>query len=367
MLRTLLDDTQLTCPSCRGLVDGEVQEHALFLAASHAEVDGNVVHGMLGCRGCGTQYPIVDGVPVVLRDVAGWLRQQERAVFGRSDLPCALDHWLRAAWPDDQDPSWHRQMLAVYGATLGDDPVSRDPFLAELDQTRRRTQRFLDTRRQEALSHYERGALVLDAGAAVGESALSFAAHGARVLAVDTDFGALRVLSRLLREGSVELPRWRHAGNDYVSTTVTLPKGVDPARVLPIAADAAAPPVHAELFDVVAAYNLLDNVPDPVLLLRQLHAVLRPGGRLLVASPFDWVSRCTPPHARLGEGLRANAGDGADAAEALVALLEGRLPFVAPELAFRVTHREDLPWILPRHRRSAHVFATHYVEAVKLE
>ena len=205
--------------------------------------------------------------------------------------------------------------------------------------------------------------LVADLGCGVGASSLALADSGARVMAVDFDFAALRVLARLVRSGEATVPVWGHGGADYGSTRIRLREGQDASAILPIAADALAPPFAADTFDLVTCYHLIDNVPEPVVLLRQMAAILRPNGRLHLASPYDWVARCTPRAQQLGAGI---GGTGErDPAVVMQHLLEGRMPELAPGLRFRIDHQvHDLPWIIRRHARSYHVFLCHYVEAV---
>ena len=54
-------------------------------------------------------------------------------------------------------------------------------------------------------------------------------------------------------------------------------------------------------YDVVTCLDVLEHVPQPEELVRQLHEYLRPGGRLFVSAPFALVSEDHPTH------LRANA------------------------------------------------------------
>lgn len=371
MLRNLLAQQLLTCPACRGVREGQFHDHPLHLHQVLEERDGHLVQGFLACRGCSVRYPVIDGVAVIIKDTAAWLRRQERAVFWRDDLSFGLGSWLLQAWPDDQDPNWRRQMLATYAWNFHPDGEGGDAGAGEdasasawLFQRRRRTLEFLAERQRLLVEGAGHQPLVWDAGASVGASSLAMAAMGARVVAMDLDFGPLRLLARLLRERRVTVPRWRHGGFDYVPREITLPPDCPPSQVAVIAADASDPPVRARSMNAVTAYNLLDNAADPVLLLRQLVAALRPGGTLVLSSPYDWVSRATPLHKRLGEALRRSAGDEPDAATALRHLLTGALPALAPELHCQITHEvQQLPWVLPRHERSLHIFISHYLEA----
>ncbi len=365
MLNDLLQAELIACPVCRGMVDGQFIDHPLYMAQTLEQADGVVVQGFLGCRGCTVRHPIVDGVAIVFKNTAEWLRQQERPVLGRGDLDAAMSNWLANAWADDQDPNWRRQMLGIYAQDLAGESDRPHEFSKALEATRQQTRAFIEQRQAAVVASLGDDPLVLDAGCAVGASSLGLQRAGARVIALDHDFGPLRMLATLLREGSIEVPHWRAGGNDYSSTTVQLPAETDRSKIAVIASDATDPPFRPGIADAVTAYNVIDNVAEPVLLLRQLHAILKTGGTLISSSPYDWVSRCTEPEHRLGESIRADPKDG-DAGRALIALLTGLLPSHAPEMSMTVQHEHPgLPWVLHRHDRSAHLFMSHYVEASK--
>ncbi|MDP2315435.1 MAG: methyltransferase domain-containing protein [Pseudomonadota bacterium] len=65
----------LVCPACRHVVGGDL--HVRTLAP---------VGGLLGCD-CGATYPVVDGIPIVFRDVDTWLRSEGVEALRRHDLP----------------------------------------------------------------------------------------------------------------------------------------------------------------------------------------------------------------------------------------------------------------------------------------
>lgn len=68
----------LVCPACRRLVDG----------ALHVRLLSDTEPGLLGCA-CGARYPVVDGIPIVLRDLAAWLEGEGAEALRRADLPDA--------------------------------------------------------------------------------------------------------------------------------------------------------------------------------------------------------------------------------------------------------------------------------------
>jgi uncharacterized protein YbaR (Trm112 family)/SAM-dependent methyltransferase len=362
MLRSLLDDGLLACPACRGVRDGSFHDAPLTLASVAQERGGRIWQGMLACTGCGSRYPVVDGVPVVMKDVAGWVRAQERSLLWRDDLEPGLEGWLRAAWPEHEDPNWKRELLATYARDLAPPCDDGAALGAVLAQQQRDTRAFLLERQRVLLAAAGPEPLVLDLGGGVGAQALAMAGLGARVVALDREHGPLRLLSTLLVEGRAEVPRWRHGGTDFVPTDVALPEGVEPATVLPLVADATDPPLRGGRLPLVTAYNLLDNVADPLLLLRQAHALLAPGGALVVSSPYDWSARVTPIALRLGASIRIGADAEPDPAQALRDLLVGRLPALAPGLRLVLEQDRELAWVLQRHDRSWHAFLSHYLE-----
>ena len=86
--------TGLVCPACRRVQDGRLVDHELL-------------PGPLGlrCPGCGRDHPVVDGVPLVLRDLDAWLSAEAPALLRRTDLDPLLEARLSrgaggVAWRD---------------------------------------------------------------------------------------------------------------------------------------------------------------------------------------------------------------------------------------------------------------------------
>ncbi len=354
----------LWCPVCRGLRGGVYHDSPVELAEVFEEEAGVVVMGALRCLACPARFPIVDGVAILLRDLAAWTRREERSLLGRDDLPGPLRDAFLLAWSDDEDPGWRREMLAIYARDP--DPAAPpapddapDGLAAALAAAAREGRAYLAARRRALAADLAPGAWAADLGCGVGASSLDLAAAGAGaglgVLALDAAFAPLRALALLLRRGVIDVPRWRHGGDDFPSARVVR-EDARGAPVLPVVGDALDPPLGAGRLELVTAYGLLDNVANPVVLVRQAAAALRrPGGRLALSTPFDWVSRCTPREERLLEP---------DPAAALDRLLAGGEPERAPGLRLALEHaRDDVPWVLRRHRRSAHAFLCRYVEA----
>ncbi len=90
----------LVCVRCRRLVAGEV-------TVAYLVPDGP----LLRC-GCGAVYPVLDGIPLVLRDLAGWMRSEATEALARQDLP----EPVAAVLAEAEGGAWrrNRQLREVY-------------------------------------------------------------------------------------------------------------------------------------------------------------------------------------------------------------------------------------------------------------
>jgi hypothetical protein len=94
----------------------------------------------------------------------------------------------------------------------------------------------------------------------------------------------------------------------------------------------------------VAALNLLDAVHAPDTLLTVARALTRPGGELLLASPYAWQS------GHVGEGHRLGTHDpGAEVVRRLTAA------------GCAVEDEADVDWTLRRDDRSTVAYRTHWL------
>jgi 2-polyprenyl-3-methyl-5-hydroxy-6-metoxy-1,4-benzoquinol methylase len=108
------------------------------------------------------------------------------------------------------------------------------------------------------------------------------------------------------------------------------------------------------VFDRVVALNLLDSVASPRQLLSVLDGLCRPGGELIVSSPYAWQSSVMADAERLG---------GHDPAGALAALLQSGSELAA---RYEIEDEADLPWTLRRDARSCASYSIHYLRARKM-
>ncbi|HEY9672105.1 MAG TPA: class I SAM-dependent methyltransferase [Waterburya sp.] len=104
------------------------------------------------------------------------------------------------------------------------------------------------------------GKLLLDLGCGAGENSVYFAQKGARCVAADYSPGMVEVALKLAATNGVKI------------------KGCT--------ANAMALDFPDNTFDLVYASNLLHHIPDPKLALKEMHRVLKPGGKACFWDPL---------------------------------------------------------------------------------
>lgn len=95
-------------------------------------------------------------------------------------------------------------------------------------------------------------------------------------------------------------------------------------------------------YDVVFAGNLLDRLYDPIAFLQSIKARLRPGGLLVLASPYTWLQEHTPRE-RWPGGYKNSMGEN-------FTTLEGITQALAPEFT-PVDNPVDIPFVIRETRR----------------
>jgi SAM-dependent methyltransferase len=93
-------------------------------------------------------------------------------------------------------------------------------------------------------------------------------------------------------------------------------------------------------FDVVMMANLIDRVPDPRKLLKQMPALLNRGGQLILTSPYTWLREYTPRANWLGGFKRGGRP------VRTFAVLESIL-----STDFKLSRRRDIPFLIREHAR----------------
>lgn len=184
-----------------------------------------------------------------------------------------------------------------------------------------------------------KGARGLDLGCAVGRSTFELARHCTNTIGIDYSRKFIDAAEIIRESGELSYQRT----DEGALTTALLarrPVDVSADQLSFEVGDAMNLRKDLGVFDVVLAANLIDRLHKPSVFLGQLPSLVKPGGQLIVTSPYTWLDEFTPREHWLGgyqrEGMR-------------VATLAGLR--LALEEDFTLTDVRDLPFVIREHAR----------------
>jgi len=183
-----------------------------------------------------------------------------------------------------------------------------------------------------------RGARALDLGCGVGGITFELARVCGEVIGIDRSRRFIRAARALQRDGRVAYDLVEE-GVLTVPRMARIDPAIDRSRVRFEVGDATEVRHDLGTFDVVVLANLLDRLSDPVRCLRALPRLVRPGGQLVISSPYTWLTDYTPRSRWLGGIVRG--GKRITVHEAL----RRELP------SFRLVDRVDVPFTIRDHAR----------------
>ena len=139
----------------------------------------------------------------------------------------------------------------------------------------------------------------LDLGCAVGRSTFELSRWAPEVVGIDLSHRFIAAANRVRETGRIEIRRVEE-GELVTLFTRELPSDLRRQRCRFEIGDATELPTDIGQFDVVLAANLIDRVQSPGNLLHSFSALVRPGGHLILSSPYTWLEEFTPKSAWLG-------------------------------------------------------------------
>ncbi len=176
----------------------------------------------------------------------------------------------------------------------------------------------------------------LDVGCAVGASAFELARRARRVVGVDFSRAFIDAARTLQRAGRIDA-QVAVEGRRMRDFAARAPDGVERSRVEFLVGDATNLPQDLGAFDVVLAANLICRLPEPRKFLDRLPELVKPGGILLLATPFSWLEEFTPAENWLGGKPETDSSF-----EILRRMLDSH---------FELETTKDLPFLIREHSR----------------
>ncbi|MFN2547396.1 MAG: methyltransferase domain-containing protein [Myxococcales bacterium] len=276
---------------------------------------------LLRCRGCARTYPVLDGIPVLFKDLA---QTDTLGFFTPLNQPEALAA-IAAAGPDGAPLPHLVEQLSSYL------PAWESGFEGLAQKLRDRPP--VD--------------LALEIGCGVGRGLFELSRNANAVVGLDRSGSFLRAARTLLSGQDLPYAR-RMSGRSYVRASVRAPSAVTNVQL--VCGDALDPPFAPEQFQRVVAFNVLDSVRSPRALLHHIHQLATPRAEILLASPYAWRDDVVPVAERLGTSDPATA-----------------LREEIRTLGWSIKEEAEVPWTLRRDARALSLYQTHFVRCLKAE
>jgi len=354
MRRSSFEALKPVCPICR---QRESVDSPLFVAIEEKADDEAILAGILQCGRCGGEFPVLDGMPVLVPDVRRFVEDNLFYLMAREDLTPAVESLLGDAAGATSALQSIRQHVSSYvWDHWGDhDPQEEDaPGAARPGSIARALDNGL-----KLLSESLPAGPVIDIGCGPGRVAAEIAARTGRlVVGVDLSVALARAARQALSNGAVDYPR-RRIGVVYDRRrfTITSPGS---ERVEVWLCDALHLPFADRTFALAAAMNLIDCVTEPRAALVEMGRVLKENGEALFALPFDWTDRVTPAEHWLGGHSQRGPYGGRPEDVLDTMLRDGE--FAAGNLR-AVGEAIEVPWHVRLHDRSCMHYTCRMVVA----
>lgn len=182
-------------------------------------------------------------------------------------------------------------------------------------------------------------ARALELGCAVGRASFELSRFCREVVGIDFSQAFITAAQRLSQEGKARFG-FADEGELRSEYEYQLNPAYHPDRVHFEVGDACQLRPDLGSFDIVVAANLLCRLPRPESLLKRLPELVRPGGQLLITSPYTWMEQYTPKSAWLGGFERG--GEAIRSLETLKSHLSSN---------FECSEVCDMPFLIREHSR----------------
>ena len=313
-MKELLVDL-LICPSCLPV------EAALKCLIS--EKDGeDILSGSLYCPQCNNNYPIQDGVAILLPVSS----EVDPRVPSKYENPLLLSSYLWAHYADILKDMDATAAYEEWSALLRDD-----------------------------------SGISLDAGCSVGRFTFEMSKKSNFAVGIDNSRVFIKTARQLMIDRQMEFSM-PEEGLLREQRIIKLPETFDSTKVEFVVGDAQRLPFRGNSFSSVASLNLVDKIPSPLAHLREMNRVAgENNSQFLISDPFSWSADAAEEEAWLGgvtEG--AYAGKGINNIRSLLTTGgEGFLPI------WKVEKRDHIWWKIRNHKNHFELIRSCYIKAIR--
>jgi putative 4-mercaptohistidine N1-methyltranferase len=174
----------------------------------------------------------------------------------------------------------------------------------------------------------------LDLGCAVGRSTFELARWAGEVIGIDLSSQFIAAAHAMQETGEVQI-RIVEEGERSTVVIRRLDPQIDRSKCRFFVGDALQISPELGSFDLILAANLIDRVPRPADLLREIKRFVRSDGHVILASPYTWLAEFTPSKNWL--------------ADASVSTLSRIQEILEPDLVLAAA--KDMPFLIREHAR----------------
>lgn len=342
------------CPVCRR----NSMEAGLVIGRVLKEKRGGILEGILLCSNpqCLSEFPIVDGIPIIVADLRTYVSCNILSINGRNDFTADMESLIGDCCGPGSAFDANRQSLSVYAF---DHYGDFDPEKEALETVSPGSILNLVRKGLDAIGDTPAGP-VIDIGCATGRTSFELAeASDGIVLGVDLNFDMLRTAARILEDGIVKYPR-RRVGMVYDRREFPA-SFMNAVNVDFWVCDAVALPFKNGCFQLATSFNVIDCLGSPREHLNELARILADGGRTIIATPYDWSATATPVEAWLGGHSQRAETQGSS--ETIVRGILGQEEH-SREAGFRILSEIDaIPWQVRVHGRGTMMYQAHMLVA----
>ena len=174
----------------------------------------------------------------------------------------------------------------------------------------------------------------LDLGCAVGRSTFELARWADEIIGIDLSSQFIAAAQAMRDTGEVQI-RILEEGQRSTIVTRRLDSEIDRSKCRFFVGDAVQVSPGLGTFDLILAANLIDRVPRPGDLLKEIKRLVKSDGHVILASPYTWLEEFTPRENWL--------------ADARVSTLNRIQEVLEPDLT--LVTAKDLPFLIREHAR----------------
>lgn len=327
---------------------------------------GEVISGTVDCTSCRKTYPVLAGVLILVADVESYLLEHVKGIsryVGEKDIPkkyradfIEAKRELEAEHIEEDLEAERVTALYIMTHYLRSSEVkSTSPLLDGLIKQHWDHGPFAKIKEMiTALSGEKRS--MIELGCGVGGLFVALQSKLQSYLGLDSSFASI-VLARHFALGA-PLSKQCLIPNDLLFGAVSREITIAPPKSMPsnadfIVCDLANPPVKEAQWQVAAALNVIDMLPEPAELPKLQYALLSSGGVAIQSCPYIW-------HPEVAEKLRRvlpkNIKDSAKAVE-----------WLYEKNGFKIRSSEEhVPWLFYKNNRQIEFYSVHLFSGFKV-